>query len=111
MVLYALTCINGCFCWSADEENRPGFFLTMDALYRLSQGAGTCIFPAHRPVCEPPVSVTKLLSLLIRNPVGNGRELRSRIILYRSRGNILHGLNRGTVVPAHTRRLSSRRAS
>jgi hypothetical protein len=32
----ALTCANGCSCWSPDEENSPGFFLTMDALYRLS---------------------------------------------------------------------------
>ena len=27
---------NGCSCWSPDEENSSGFFLTMDALYRLS---------------------------------------------------------------------------
>ena len=32
----ALTCANGCSCWSPDEENSPGFLLTMDALYRLS---------------------------------------------------------------------------
>jgi hypothetical protein len=31
-----LTCENGCSCWSPDEENTPRFFLTMDALYRLS---------------------------------------------------------------------------
>jgi hypothetical protein len=31
-----LACANGCSCWSADEENSPRFFLTMDALYRLS---------------------------------------------------------------------------
>ena len=27
---------NGCSCWSPDEENSPGFSLTMDAHYRLS---------------------------------------------------------------------------
>jgi hypothetical protein len=32
----ALTCTNGCSCWSPDEDNRPQIFLTMDALYRLS---------------------------------------------------------------------------
>jgi hypothetical protein len=31
-----LTCANGCSCWSPDEENSLRFFLTMDALYRLS---------------------------------------------------------------------------
>jgi hypothetical protein len=31
-----LTCTNGCSCWSADEENSSSFFLTMDAIYRLS---------------------------------------------------------------------------
>jgi hypothetical protein len=31
-----LACINGCSCWSPDEENSPEFFLSMDALYRLS---------------------------------------------------------------------------
>jgi hypothetical protein len=36
MLRSALTCINGCSCWSPDEENSPRFFLTMDALYRLS---------------------------------------------------------------------------
>ena len=36
MLRSALTCANGCFCWSPDEENSPRFFLTMDALYRLS---------------------------------------------------------------------------
>ena len=36
MLQSALTCANGCSCWSADEENSPGVFLTMDALYRLS---------------------------------------------------------------------------
>jgi hypothetical protein len=36
MLRCALTCTNGCSCWSADEENSLGFFLTMDALYRLS---------------------------------------------------------------------------
>jgi hypothetical protein len=38
MLRSALTCTNGCSCWSPDEENSPGFFLTMDALYRLSKG-------------------------------------------------------------------------
>jgi hypothetical protein len=32
----ALTCTDGRSCWSPDEENSPRFFLTMDALYRLS---------------------------------------------------------------------------
>jgi hypothetical protein len=32
----ALTCTNGCSCWSPDEENRLRVFLTMDALFRLS---------------------------------------------------------------------------
>jgi len=41
MLRSALTCINGCSCWSPDEENSPGFFLTMDALYRLSWGQVT----------------------------------------------------------------------
>jgi hypothetical protein len=36
MLRSALTCTNGCSCWSPDEENRLRFFLTMDALYRLS---------------------------------------------------------------------------
>jgi hypothetical protein len=36
MLRSALTCTNGCSCWSADEENSPQIFLTMDALYRLS---------------------------------------------------------------------------
>jgi len=36
MLRSALTCTNGCSCWSPDEENSPGVFLTMDALYRLS---------------------------------------------------------------------------
>ena len=36
MLRSALTCTNGCSCWSPDEENSSGFFLTMDALYRLS---------------------------------------------------------------------------
>jgi hypothetical protein len=36
MLRSALACTNGCSCWSPDEENSPGFFLTMDALYRLS---------------------------------------------------------------------------
>jgi hypothetical protein len=36
MLRSAVTCANGCSCWSADEENSPRFFLTMDALYRLS---------------------------------------------------------------------------
>jgi hypothetical protein len=27
---------NGCSCWSPDEENGLGFFLTMDVLCRLS---------------------------------------------------------------------------
>jgi hypothetical protein len=36
MLRSALTCTNGCSCWSTDEENSPGFFLTMDALFRLS---------------------------------------------------------------------------
>jgi hypothetical protein len=31
-----LTCTNGRSCWSSDEENSLRFFLTMDALYRLS---------------------------------------------------------------------------
>ena len=36
MLGWVLTCVNDCSCWSADEENSPGVFLTMDALYRLS---------------------------------------------------------------------------
>jgi hypothetical protein len=36
MLRSSLTCTNGCSCWSAGEENSPGFFLTMDALFRLS---------------------------------------------------------------------------
>src|SRR5512132_1460221 len=36
MLRSALTCTNGCSCWSPDEENSPRVFLTMDALYRLS---------------------------------------------------------------------------
>jgi hypothetical protein len=36
MLRSALNCINGCSCWSPDEENKPGIFLTMDAIYRLS---------------------------------------------------------------------------
>src|SRR5215207_4132827 len=32
----ALTCANGCSCWSPDEKNSLQIFLTMDALYRLS---------------------------------------------------------------------------
>jgi type IV secretory pathway VirB6-like protein len=32
----ALTCTNGCSCWSPEEKNSPRVFLTMDALYRLS---------------------------------------------------------------------------
>jgi transposase-like protein len=36
MLRWAMTCTNGCSCWSPDEENSPRFFLTMDALYRLS---------------------------------------------------------------------------
>jgi hypothetical protein len=36
MLRCSLTCTNGCSCWSADEENSPGVFLSMDALYRLS---------------------------------------------------------------------------
>jgi hypothetical protein len=31
-----MACANGCSCWSLGEENSPRFFLTMDALYRLS---------------------------------------------------------------------------
>jgi hypothetical protein len=31
-----LACANGCSCWSPYEENSSGFFLTMDALFRLS---------------------------------------------------------------------------
>jgi hypothetical protein len=42
MLRSVLTCANGCFCWSPDEENSPGFFLTMDALYRLSKGGEFC---------------------------------------------------------------------
>jgi hypothetical protein len=34
MLRSALTCANGCSCWSLDEENSPGF-LTMDVLCRL----------------------------------------------------------------------------
>jgi hypothetical protein len=33
MLRSALTCANGCSCWSPDEENSPRFFLTMEALY------------------------------------------------------------------------------
>jgi transposase-like protein len=36
MLRWAITCTNGCSCWSPDEENSPRFFLAMDALYRLS---------------------------------------------------------------------------
>jgi hypothetical protein len=36
MLRWAMTCIKGCSCWSPAEENSPGIFLTMDALYRLS---------------------------------------------------------------------------
>jgi hypothetical protein len=36
MLRSALTCTNGCSCWSPNEENSPQVFLTMDALYRLS---------------------------------------------------------------------------
>jgi hypothetical protein len=36
MLRSAMTCANGCSCWSPDEENSPRNFLTMDALYRLS---------------------------------------------------------------------------
>ena len=36
MLRCSLTCANDCSCWSPDEENSHGFFLTMDALYRLS---------------------------------------------------------------------------
>jgi hypothetical protein len=36
MLRWQMTSTNGCSCWSADEENSPRFFLTMDALYRLS---------------------------------------------------------------------------
>jgi hypothetical protein len=36
MLRSALTCANGCSCWSPGEENSPRIFLTMDALYRLS---------------------------------------------------------------------------
>jgi hypothetical protein len=36
MLRSALTCANGCSCWSADEENSLQVFLIMDALYRLS---------------------------------------------------------------------------
>jgi hypothetical protein len=38
MLRCPLTSANGCSCWSPDEENSPRIFLTMDALYRLSQG-------------------------------------------------------------------------
>src|SRR5215216_621374 len=31
----ALTCTNGCSCWSPDEENSPWIFLTMDVLCQL----------------------------------------------------------------------------
>jgi len=31
-----LTCANGCSCWSTMRRNGARFFLTMDALYRLS---------------------------------------------------------------------------
>jgi hypothetical protein len=36
MLRLALTCTNGCSCWSTDEENSPRIFLTMDVLCRLS---------------------------------------------------------------------------
>jgi hypothetical protein len=36
MPRWTTTCTNGCSCWSADEENSPRFFLTMDVLCRLS---------------------------------------------------------------------------
>jgi hypothetical protein len=36
MLRSVLTCINGCSCWSPDEENSPRILLTMDALYRQS---------------------------------------------------------------------------
>jgi hypothetical protein len=36
MLQSALTCTNGCSCWSSGEENCPRFFLTMDVLCRLS---------------------------------------------------------------------------
>jgi hypothetical protein len=36
MLRSALTCTNGCSCWSPGEENTSHIFLTMDALYRLS---------------------------------------------------------------------------
>jgi hypothetical protein len=38
MLRSALTCTNGCSCWSTDEKNSPRIFLTMDAL--LPTGLG-----------------------------------------------------------------------
>src|SRR5215212_10308563 len=35
MLRSALTCTNGCSCWSLDERNSPRFFLTMDVLCQL----------------------------------------------------------------------------
>jgi hypothetical protein len=31
MLRSAMTCTNGCSCWSTDEENSSGFLLTIDA--------------------------------------------------------------------------------
>jgi hypothetical protein len=54
----SLTCTNGCSCWSADEENSPGVFLTMDALYRLSGDT------ALLKVREPDLAATGQAELL-----------------------------------------------
>ena len=52
MLRSALTCTNGCSCWSSNEGNRPRVFLTMDALYRLSLGRASYRFCSSTPIFQ-----------------------------------------------------------
>jgi hypothetical protein len=44
----ALTCANGCSCWSPYEENSPQFFLTMDVFCRPARGTSYRSAARHR---------------------------------------------------------------
>src|SRR4029453_17127920 len=56
MLRSALTCIDGCSCWSPDEENSPQSFPYHGCALPTELGGQVGASPGREPVDEPPAS-------------------------------------------------------
>ena len=71
MLRSALTCTNGCSCWSPDEENSPRFFLTMEP---PGTAVRTAVSPGHARPSGLKLSVLLRPTHAFTSPAGHGRR-------------------------------------